>query len=250
MIDFRSGSSRSPCAKPDATPARDSIKPVQRSSSSLTVSPTFSGFFNGLDEAGRNYLFGKYGVELWQTAERVANYAITTQERRGDEAISQLLAPLPAFAAVTGTDYIPEPVVVTAMVVPAGDISTLLTVIDVSGLAGGVGLSTRQEDLKAKAASVDPSQVQHMVSFDSLSFDTADGSQGLTLTTIQFDSEGAATDHWVLVTSEERTRPGMQDLTDTIGDASGFIEANTAGVGSMVVFKKGAWVRSAPHRST
>ena len=128
------------------------------------------------------------------------------------------------------------------MVVPAGDISTLLTVNDVSGLAGGVGLSTRQEDRKAKAASVDPSQVEHIVSFDSLSFDTADGSQGLTLTTIQFDSEGAATDHWALVNSEEQTRSGMQDFTDTIGDASGFIEANTAGVGSMVLFKKGAWV--------
>jgi hypothetical protein len=128
------------------------------------------------------------------------------------------------------------------MVIPAGDISTLLTVNDVSGLAGGVGLSTRQEDRKAKAASVDPSQVEHIVSFCSLSFDTADGSQGLTLTTIQFDSEGAATVHWALVNSEERTRAGMQDFTDTIGDASGFIEANTAGVGSMVVFKKGAWV--------
>jgi len=201
---------------------------------------TFSGFFNGIDEAGRNYLFGKYSVELRQTAERVANYAIATQERRGDEAIAQKLARLPAFAITTtniGTGSSPEPVLV-----PVGDISTLLTVSDVSGLAGGVGLSSRQEDMKSMAASVDPSQVEHIVSFCSLSFDTADGSQGLTLTTIQFDSEGAATVHWALVNSEERTRSGMQDFTDTIGDASGFIEANTAGVGSMVVFKKGAWV--------
>ncbi len=59
------------------------------------------------------------------------------------------------------------------------------------------------------------------------------------MTTIQFDSQGGATDHWALVTSEES---GMEDFTDTIGDASGFIEANTAGIGSMVIFKKGTWV--------
>ncbi len=212
----------------------DSLDEIKEITSRLE---TFSGFFNGLDEAGRNYLFGKYGVELRQTAERVANYAITTQERRGDEAIAQELARLPAFAITTtniGTGSSPEPVLV-----PAGDISTLLTVNDVSGLADGVGLSTRQEDMKSRAASVDPSQVEHMVSFDALSFDTADGSKELQLTTIQFDSEGGATDHWALVTSEES---GMEDFTDTIGDASGFIEANTAGIGSMVIFKKGTWV--------
>ncbi len=34
----------------------------------------------------------------------------------------------------------------------------------------------------------------------------------------------------------------MVDLPDSIGDASLYIEANEAGIGSMVVFKKGLWL--------
>ena len=89
------------------------------------------------------------------------------------------------------------------------------------------------------AANVDPAQVEHIVSFESLSFDTADGFVGLTLTTINFDSEEAATNHLELVTSET---PGMQDLSVKIGDASLYVEVNESGVGSFVFFKKGEWV--------
>ncbi len=211
---------------------------------------TFSGFFNGLDEAGRNYLFGKYGVELRQTAERVANYAITTQERRGDEAISQLLATLPAFAAVTSTtDYSGSsgPVITTDYVsrnrsdLPvelvnglAGHIGSLLLTGEVAALSGGVELTTKYLD-----RALISSRLEHRDWLDSISFHTADGSQGFSLTTILFDSDEAATNHLKLVTSDD---PGMQEHTSKIGDSSFFAEVNEFGIGSTVVFKKGLWV--------
>ncbi len=94
---------------------------------------------------------------------------------------------------------------------------------------------------KSAAASVDPSQVEHIDSFESLSFDTEDGARSLVLTTIDFDSEGAAADHLGLVVGEGS---GMLELPDNIGDASAFQEANDAGIGSIVVFKKGEWAVS------
>ena len=123
--------------------------------------------------------------------------------------------------------------------VPSGDISTLLFPSDVSGFAGVEDLTTAQRDQKSAAAQVDTDQVEHMDSFDSLSFDTEGGARSLVLTTIDFDSEGAVTDHAGLLLGEDS---GMSDLTDTIGDASGFLEANEGGIGSMVVFRKGELV--------
>ena len=89
------------------------------------------------------------------------------------------------------------------------------------------------------AAAVDPAQVEHMDSFDSLSFEMAGSSQGLALTTIKYDSEEAATNHLELVTSET---PEMDEHTSKIGDTSFFAEYNEAGIGSIVVFKKGSWL--------
>ena len=198
----------------------------------------FSEFFGNLDETGRDYVFGEFGVELRQTAERVIESALIVQERRGDEAISQALASLPAFAIETTNTGAGNPVI-EAVLVPADDISTLLTVNDVSGLAGGVGLRTRQLDMKSMAANVDPTQVEHIVSFDSLSFDIADESNGLTLTVIHLDSDGAASDQMELLIEEG---PELQHLATEIGDVSGFIDSNEGGIGSMVVFKKGVWV--------
>ena len=100
-------------------------------------------------------------------------------------------------------------------------------------------MTTSYRDQKSAAASVDPSQVEHMDSFESLSFGTEDGTRSLVLTTIDFDSQGAATDHMGLMVGEGS---GMLDLPDGIGDASAFQEANEAGIGSIVVFKKGEWV--------
>ena len=39
----------------------EALQPIRAITSRLE---TFSSFFNGLDEERRNYLFGKYGVEL------------------------------------------------------------------------------------------------------------------------------------------------------------------------------------------
>ena len=124
---------------------------------------------------------------------------------------------------------------------PPGDISTLLFPSEVSRAADVEQLTTSQRDQKSAAAAVDPSQVEHMDSFDSLSFDTVDGTRSLVLTSIDFDSEGAATDHAGLMIGEG---PGMQDLPRAIGDASAFLEANDGGIGSMIVFRKGEWVIS------
>ena len=78
-----------------------------------------------------------------------------------------------------------------------------------------------------------------MDSFDLLSFETAGGTQGLTLSTIDFDSEEAAADHFDLLVSDG---PGMLDLPDKIGDDSAYLEVNETGIGSVVVFKMGDWV--------
>jgi hypothetical protein len=213
----------------------EALQPITQIASRLEG---FTQFFDGLDEAQANYVYGTSGVELRRSAERVAKYALTVQQRRGDEAISQELARLPAFAIAT-TNTSSGTVTGEAVQVPDGDISTLLMVDDVSSIAGGVGLTSFQLDLKSRAAEIDPAQVEHTLSFDLLSFSTADGSQGLTMTTINLDSEAESTAHMELVSSET---PGIQDLPDTIGDSSGFLEANENGIGSMVIFKKGDWV--------
>jgi hypothetical protein len=167
---------------------------------------------------------------------------LTIQQSRGDETIAEELARLPAFAiATTNTSTTASTTTEPtngSVQVPDGDISTLLTVNDVAGLAGSVGLSTKQIDMRAMAENVDPTPVEHMISFDSLSFVAADRTQGLTLTTIKFDSE-EADNHMALLALEAST---MQDFADTIGDESGSLEVNEGGFGSIVVFKKGVWV--------
>lgn len=97
-------------------------------------------------------------------------------------------------------------------------------------------MSTRQLDQKSMAASVDPVQVEHIVSFDSLSFDTEDESRGLTLTAIRLYFETAASDRMELMVEEG---PPLEHLAEDIGDVSGCIESNAAGIGSIVIFKRG-----------
>ena len=135
-------------------------------------------------------------------------------------------------STTTGTTI--DPVAVTA-----GYIGTLLLPGEVAALAGGVELTTRYIDLRFMAAKVDPAQVEHMVSFDSLDFVEDADSRSLSLITIEFDSESAATDHLELVTRET---PGIQGHSVTIGDASFYVEVNESAFGSMVLFKKGVWV--------
>ncbi len=122
--------------------------------------------------------------------------------------------------------------------VPANYIALLLFSAEVSEVAGVGPLTTEYRDQKAAAAAIDPAQVEHIDSFDSLWFDIDDGARSLVLTTMDLDSEGAATDRLGLMSS------GMSDLPDKIGDASVYVEVNEAGIGSMVVFKKGEWVVS------
>ena len=83
--------------------------------------------------------------------------------------------------------------------------------------------------------------MEHMDSFTVLTFDTGDGYRGLSLTTMDFDSEDAAAAHLAKMTGPES---GMRNMDNTIGDSSASLEANQAGIGSMVAFKKGEWVVS------
>ena len=99
---------------------------------------------------------------------------------------------------------------------PQGYIGTLLFPAEVSELAGVDRLTTRYRDQRSFAASVDPSQVENMDSFDSLSFETADRTNSLSLTTIDFSSEGDATDRLDLIKVES----GMLNHNDNIGDSS------------------------------
>ena len=193
-------------------------------------------FFAALEGEEQEYVSETYGDDLQRSAERVASSGMEIYENTGNEVLADALARIPAFAVAsvtTGTTTTNEPVIV-----PAGSISTLLFPGEVAALADGVELTTRYIDLRSMAANVDPAQVENMDSFESLSFDTADGFIGLTLTTIKFDSEGAAADHLALVSSEA---PGMQELSATIGDAAFYAEVNEGGFGSMVFFKKGVW---------
>ncbi len=121
----------------------------------------------------------------------------------------------------------------------SADISTLLLPSDVSGLTGHDGLTTSQRDQRPAAAVVDPSQVEHIDTFDTLSFTTQDGIQTLLLTVIDFDSEAAATDHAATVMGEES---GLSETAERIGDASAFRAGNEANIGSMVVFRTGEWL--------
>lgn len=121
---------------------------------------------------------------------------------------------------------------------PAGNISTLLFPDEVTALAGGLRLTTHYRDQKSAAAAIDPAQVEHMDSFSSLTFTTEDNSRSLTLTTIDYDSEDAATDSLGLLTAGSS---GVQDMPVTIGDVSAYRELNQSGIGSLVVFKKGEW---------
>ncbi|MCH2505696.1 MAG: hypothetical protein MK125_09100 [Dehalococcoidia bacterium] len=106
-----------------------------------------------------------------------------------------------------------------------------LSLKEVSAAAGGINLKIEYRDLKAKASAVDPAQVEHMDSFAVLSFDT----------------EEAAATHMALMTVPDS---GMHDMDETIGDASVSLEVNQGGMGSVVAFKKGEWVRVSPHLSS
>ena len=213
----------------------------------VTQLANYTGFFAAMDEPQRRSMLETHGDEIRQSAEQVASLAVSIQGIAGGEAITQALSTIPAFAAVSATTdrptNNPEIVLETtgggAVTVPQGAISTLLFPDEVSALAGGVDLSTNHLDLLSMAAGVDPSQVEHMESFDSLSFETDGRSPSLSLTTIKFDSEEFVAGHMEIVLSEA---PGMQNLSEPMGDSAYYIEVNQSGIGSMVVFKSGVWV--------
>jgi len=198
-------------------------------------------FFGSLDEQARKELIAPYSDLISETAVTASEFAREALEATGDENIGLALQRTPAFMAGVQSRTGPsKPVVVMERAVEH-DSSALLSSGEVSDLAGGTPLNVQYRDLKAKAAAVDPSQVEHIDSFAVLSFDTQDGSRGLSLTTMDFDSEAAAAEHLAMLVGPES---GMQKMNDTIGDASASLEANQSGIGSVVAFKMGEWVVS------
>ena len=203
----------------------------------------FVDFFGSLDEQARKGLIAPYSELISETAVTAARFAAEAMEASGDESIAKALQRTPAFMARTTTTTGPsEPVVVMkrsdGRVAAAGP---LLSAGEVSDLAGGVALNVQYRNLRSQAESVDPSQVEHMDSFTVLTFDTGDGYRGLSLTTMDFDSEDAAANHLAKMTGPDC---GMQNMNDAIGDSSAYLEANQTGIGSVVAFKKGEWVVS------
>ena len=189
--------------------------------------------FLSLDQAGLEDVLSTYGRQLEETATRVATLAAASNEIAGDQMIVSALERTPAFAAIFRSEIQPN----TGN--RSGEVSGLLSPEEVASAAGTGELSTTQRDQKAGAAGVDPAQVEHIDSFTTLSFDNDDNTRHLMLTTIDFDSQKAAVDHYTLVVSESS---GMQDMPVAIGEASVHLELNQDGIGSMVIFRKGEWV--------
>ena len=203
--------------------------------------------FAALEEERRTQLFTAYGEQISGTAESAARLAAAAIEATGDESIAKALQRTPAFAiASTSTGghvvYLGEPIIVVQAVVSSDrNISRLLSPDEVAALTGGLELTVQHRDQKSAADSVDPNKIEHIDSFNSLTFTTAEGSRGLSLTAMDFDSEDAAAYHLAKMTGPES---GMLNMDDTIGDSSASLKVNQAGIGSMVAFKKGEWVVS------
>ena len=214
---------------------------VAQSLAVATQLEEYVDFFASLDEQEREDLIAPYADQISETAVTASKFAREAMEATGDESIGLALQRTPAFMAGTVERSGPtEPVVVMERVVD-NDADAYLSLEEVSAAAGGINLKVEYRDLKAKAAAVDPSQVEHMDSFTVQSFDTEDGHRGLSLTTLDFDSEDAAATHMAMLTGPDS---GMQDMDETIGDESVSLEANRGGMGSLVAFKKGEWVVS------
>ena len=116
--------------------------------------------------------------------------------------------------------------------------TSLLTLFDIEPLLAAPvdGLGSELIDYKAMAEQVDPAQVTNMDSWYGLSTETSAGTKGMTLSVIDFDSAPSALAHFGIVKSGT---PGMQDMTQPIGDASIQLELNAQGIGSMLVFLSG-----------
>ena len=112
----------------------------------------------------------------------------------------------------------------------------LLSVGDVKGgLSADVPLSTEFIDYREMAASVDPAQVVNMDSWYGVSFQTEDGTKGMTFSIVDFDSASSAQDHYEVV---KIGTPGIVSMVSPIGDASAEVEVNAQGIGSVLVFIK------------
>ena len=216
----------------------------------------YTDFFAALDGEGGDYVAETYGDQLRHAGERLASIAATIQNEPGNETVTQALVRIPIFAISSVTSDQVDPTL-TAV---SSHIKSLLLPSEVSELAGDVEITTEYRDQMSLAANRDAEQVEHVISFEMLNFDTLDGFRGLilttlypvassfatpdgfrglTLTTIKLDSEQAAADHFELITGGVF---GLQDFSEAIGDAASFIEPNEAGIGSMVIFRQGEWV--------
>ena len=113
----------------------------------------------------------------------------------------------------------------------------LLTVEDIESiLPSMVVWETEFFDYKKMAESVDPAQVVNMDSWYGMSFDTEDGTKGLTFSVIDFDSQTSAQNHFEKIIAET---PGLEIMSSPIGDASAEVEVNAQGVGSIIIFIAG-----------
>lgn len=149
----------------------------------------------------------------------------------------------PAVTSAPTATATPSPVNAGALpTITEESFMTLLTAEDIRGVqTAEVPLTTRFFDYKAMAEGVDPAQVESIESWYGLSFEAAGGTKGMTFSVIDFNSTASASDHFEKMKSEMKSEgpPEMQDMVPPIGDASIEVEANSQGIGSMLIFVKG-----------
>jgi hypothetical protein len=105
---------------------------------------------------------------------------------------------------------------------------------DLSPVSEAADMDVEIIDGKKKAAGIDPSQVENILSWYALDVTANGGYSGLTMSVMDFDSLSAAQAHYDLVTAD-----GLLPMDTVFGDRSAGAEINGGGFGSMLVFMHG-----------
>lgn len=152
-------------------------------------------------------------------------------------------------ACSSDSDDGPTTVVDVAATVTEANFSSLLTIDDLNAVASReVSMSPTLRNYKQLAEDVDPEQVVDINSWYGHSYESSDGSYGMTLSLIDFKSDEAATLRYDEMRPEAQQEPlltgnapvTLQEMDPPIGEASMGLSASVNGVGPIVIFRKGS----------
>ncbi len=114
--------------------------------------------------------------------------------------------------------------------------ANLLKVEDIQAATGGMGLETRLRDIKQMGALVDAAQVADMDAGYLRSFDSVEGpSRSISFSVIDFNSRTSARNHFDKLRIET---PGLEEMSQPIGDSSAKALFNDKGLGSILAMSK------------